>query len=64
MSKWVEYAVVIVASFTIPTLTMASQWGGFGEILQRVEQKVDKIDDRTLDTLQRVSRLEGSLESK
>ncbi len=59
MNKWVEYAVVLVAAFTVPTITIASQWGGFSEILTRIEKKVDKIDDRTIDTLQRVSRLEA-----
>lgn len=53
MNKWVEYGLLLIIAFTIPTLAVASKWGAqeqmFEHIIERLEKmdnKLDKVDTR------------------
>lgn len=60
--------ISVVLSFTIPTLVVASQWGGIKanqtELIRqlgKIEYKIDKIEDKVNDTREEVSQLKGRI---
>lgn len=60
--------ISVVLSFTIPTLVVASQWGGIkanqAELIRqlgKIEYKIDKIEDKVNDTREEVSQLKGRI---
>lgn len=69
MNQTVKGVIIsVVISFTVPTLVVASQWGGIkanqAELmrqLDKIDMKIDKIEDKVNDTREDVSQLKGRL---
>lgn len=67
MNQTVKGVIIsVVISFTVPTLVVASQWGGINanqsEImrqLEKLDRKVDKLSDKLGSTREDLSVLKG-----
>lgn len=67
MNQTVKGVIIsVIISFTVPTLVVASQWGGINanqaEImrqLDRLDRKVDKVTEKVNDTREDLAILKG-----
>ena len=67
MKDIVKAAILpVIISFTVPTLVVASNWGSYQANqeaimikLEKIDRKVDKMNDKLYDTREDVSLLKG-----